>query len=75
MFKIIVEHIDYIVAFFLLIMWIIGEIGGIMYIRECRKEEPEYGKKEVLRHKKSAGYKSSVHDTARPESKRKKLPM
>ena len=48
MFKIIVEHIDYVIAFFLLLMWIVGEIGGIMYIRECRKEEQEHGEKEIL---------------------------
>lgn len=30
---------EYILAFILLLMWIIGEIGGILYIIEQRKEE------------------------------------
>ena len=73
MLKILVEHVDYLVAFFLLLMWIIGEIGGIMYIKECREEIKEHGKEKVLRHQKPAGNKSTVYDTARPKSKRKKL--
>lgn len=73
MFKILVENVDYVVAFFLLLMWIIGEIGGILYIRECREEINENGKEKVLRHQKPIRNKSTVHDLARSKSKRKKL--
>lgn len=76
MLKIIVEHFDYCLAFLLVILWIIGEIGAINYIRECKREETmNNGKEKVLRHKKSAGNKGPVHDTTRAKSKRKKLPV
>ena len=75
MFKILVEHVDYVLAFFLLIMWIIGEIGGILYIRECREENNENGKEKILQHQESIRNKSTIHDPARSKSKRKKLPV
>lgn len=45
-------------------------IGNIRF----KLEEKEHGKEKVLRHRKPAKNKSSVHDSVRAKSKRKKLP-
>ena len=39
MYEFVKYNYEYILAFILLLMWIVGEIGGIIYIIEQRKEE------------------------------------
>ena len=73
MFKVIVSNIDIVIAVFLFIAWLCGELIGIACLITHEKEQGKNGKEEVLRHSKSVKHKSTVYDTARAKSKRKKL--